>query len=317
MTAPNNNYVVAAQNLDNDNAFYQAAAAAPFNPAGDFAAFVLFWLDGTAQSQAAENADSADIWGNAFNAGNDGWSIEIDPGGGALPGAAVDMVLVATVGDGAARVRAAFPLSLSTVGAGVMPSYINRLILAGLWYDSAAQTVWLSVNGSLQPPSAALAGAYSPSANAPSLGRSNLSGTGQGVSIVAAGFSPAPAAFPLASNAGGLAAENFVKSREALDGHYLYWIGGLDWVHRYQFSSALTQGTIATSPTGPVLQSFPALPASLPDLGGLGPTNATTPGLGANPVALNRVDDVLANSWLVQNRNPDWYSGGAFQFLGP
>ena len=317
MTAPNNNYVVGAQNLDNDNRFYQSADVGAFNVAGDFAAYVLFWFDGHAQSQELINAFSADIWGNRAGGGT-GWSFDIAQGGAPLPGAAEDMVLTATVGDGVAPVSASYPLSLSTVAPGIMPSYIKRLILATLFYDATGQVVWLGVNGSLQPPSSALGAPYAPSPNPAFLGLSGLNDDGRGISIASAGFTPMGPLFAAATTAGPLAAENFVKSQEVLGGAYFSWPEGIDWVHRYEFSSAQTQGTVQRTPQGTIPTAFPALPASLPDVGGLGFGNAQIPVLNPSPVSLIRMDGagLPQIAALMQVRNPAWYTGGAFQFLG-
>lgn len=312
MTTPNNNYVTGVERLGAANRAYTAAASGPFNLAGDFCAFVLFWVFGRYQSQTAAVAKAMELWGNFDSVGSTGWGLRIvpDAGDAEIP------VLQAIVGDGVGTCENNLPLARITPGEG--SSYIERLIMAGLWYDSVNQNVRLSVNGSLQAGTPALANPYAPSAVPPSLGM-GAAGDADDVAFVACGYGRPGFPNILDTDSGAFAGSSFYSARASNSGGFLEPDLGTDWIHRYELTSAVSGvggGVIQKNAAGPTIVTRVPAPDALLDVGGTGFANLELPSLTPNPVNLLAVDGQSPEiSRIAIRRNPDWYHGGAFRFF--
>src|SRR5512147_3174457 len=140
----NNNYIQSIGGFDGGEgpaAFYASPNAGPFNTRnaadGSFAAFCTFYLRGeTVMMPSSLPSSSAFLWGNL--SGNTGWALHLVLTSNVLN-------LVASIGTGAAVVAASFPLTATALPSGNPTSVIERLIMAGLWFDGADMV--LSVNG--------------------------------------------------------------------------------------------------------------------------------------------------------------------------
>ena len=320
MTAPNNNYVAGLRGVEDDNRFYRAQSAGPFNITNDdFAAFVLFWIRGQYQVQGAVDVEPIWLWGNLDPDNDTGWLIQLQQSalGGEVP------QIEARVGDGTATVTSVLPLGTNVAGV-VAPGYINRLILAALWYDAANQQCYLSVNGNLQPPSAALVGPYASSQYAPQLGSPTDGSAPAGgnadtfVSLAACGFTRMGIPQTVAADAGFFAGGHFLSAKEGLWGGMLQGPSSLDWVHRYEvYRDARIGGTVARNANGAATVFLPPAPTQLNDYGASGFANLVFPDMAANPVPLIGVDEETPDLTVIESfKNPDWYHGGGFVSLG-
>lgn len=315
MSGLNNNYVTSLLGFDDENYGEFPDNVDTFNANGldDFLAFCLFLIRGEYQlpNQDVE-ATPAFLFGNEDTVNNTGWSLQILPGGTGLAGTAEDPVLVARYGTGAAFNFAQLPLSETPVaGPGGRAGYIERLILATIGrQDSGDDTyVALSVNGAVAN-SVEAGEPYAPSVLPCRVGLSPGGiNEASDIEIVACGYSRGNNL--LAGNGlAGLPANAFRVAREQYSGGYLTTAGSLDWLHRWQAFSP-NQGTIGKTAQGATTTSRPPAPAELADLGSNGVSNVLSGAVEAPvPMTLNGALTV------DQRRNPDWYQGGAFRFLG-
>lgn len=308
MTSPNNNYVQAITSFSVAN-FYQAASVAPFNAAADFAAYVLFYLNGSYQAPGVVAAPPSFLWGNVDAGNNAGWSLSIATGGAPLAGAAIDPILLGQIGTGVALTPFQLPLSLSTVSQWITPGYVERLIHAVLMYDASEGLGALAVNGSIVDFQAVAA--YSGSALAPRVGLSPA-GTDPAfeTSIVSCGYirdADIFGAIPMGEFAGAV----FQTARENNNGALISVPSGIDWLNRWNFNNA-DQGVLARSSFGARLATGPHAPAAVNDVGGSGVINQTTAFASPNPVALN----LNGSLFVTQVKNPDWHAGAGFVFGG-
>ncbi len=302
MSSLNQNYVTGLAGFASDKGTpqaYQASAAGQFNQlsAGlSFAAYVLFWIDGGVQQVSALFETRQFLWGNLDDANTNGWGIYLEPDG------STQMVLTAGM-YGAGGLRTS-EVILSNAESG---SFVERLICAALWWDG--ENLSLTVNGSLQPPSVAIAEAYQPSALRATLGCDEGGNAPAGdCRIVSAGYAPVVVT---GATVGALAGAHFRACRESDGGGYLDAVVGRDWAHRYEASAVVpdgTAGTITKTASGPAQASAPVAPTSLPDEGNLGPVAFT----GTSPSALGRLG--VTNLTLQQVAQPDWYDAPAFEF---
>lgn len=321
MGAINSNYVAGITGFTAFSYFEAPNNIGSFNAAGDFSAFVAFWLDPSFIALGVADPSEQFLIGNKDDANDTGWALRILPGGNGLPGSSADPILVAEVGNGAATVQSALAFTDSnnlTPQPGV--SYINRLILAGLWYDSALEQIWLTVNGNPMPVGD-VGAPYAPSALALRVGRSP-NGTGSESSnqsiIFGCGYS-APPFFPTQNNFFRLAGTHFQSAREGLFSGAVEAYSSLDWIHRWDAGQAGVgrQGTLGTAATGggPFVTSFPPAPATWTDVGGQMARNLSTAGQSEDPIDLTAV--TVPGVQTVQTlKNPDWYHGAAYAFLG-
>jgi hypothetical protein len=299
----NNNYTATAGRNFSTGGYYQAPDSGTFNtlfPAdGSFAAFCTFIMRGGVQT--LDVPDAIFLWGNLAN--QSGWSLQLQPG--------IDnaLTLAATIGSGGAIASATAQL-FDGANPG-LPTPIERLLQAGIWYDGT--NVYLTINGVIAAYTATLLPA--PSALPATLGAGNspISNPAIDIDICNCGFynEQSFAGAPLGDVIGQFAGEAFNSSRETLGAsNFITPSQGLDWTHRYDFATAApsTAASITKTSSGSVIAQPATAPASLPDLGGFGVQN---PNLATNAaVALAKQGANPIN--LFTRKNVDWYSGARF-----
>lgn len=307
MSTTNSNYSARVTGFDVTD-FYQAAAVGPFNQLsnGSLAAFVLFIVRGEYQQLGQVNPDSQFLWGNLDAALFTGWSLSIEPGT-VNPQAPM---LRASLGDGVAVNFAESEVFMDVGG----PSVIERLCLAGLFWDGDNGTLCLTLNGAIVAVASTGVGAYVPSASAARLGTDPPGAVSASfVDFVACGYGLT--ALPLSATdrtIGAFAGGHFRSAREGLKGGFYFQsqqgLLATDWVHRYE-AGTLGQGntgTISKSASGASLTTLPAAPLVWTDVG------SAAPGMVPSPVNLTREGSLLVSSC----KNPDWAVPTGYPFPG-
>jgi hypothetical protein len=295
----NSNYTPSAGRSFSSEIYYQAESLGPFNAVAghsSFAAYCTFILRGGIQDIAANMVEQV-LWGNLNVADQRGWEISLIGGSGNT------LFLAARIGTGADIVNAAVLITGTQADGIITP--IERLVMAGLWYDGT--TLYLSINGVLAAYDASAA--PSPSNLLARIGAGHAAVAADpaiNVDIVSVGYFNEADFDGGGGGIGEFASDAFSASR-ANSGMsaYLRPISAIDWTHRYDFAAS-TGATIIKQPDGSALSSFGLAPATLEDLGGQGLSNPDRETNTAAP--LTRVGAVHA----FTRKNADWYAGGAF-----
>jgi len=315
---PNDNYCAAltAFSSSGADAYYVAASSSPFNAlnaVGGFAAYCTFIVRGA--SQNVVSPASQFLFGNL--SGNTGWGLHLAQGNDA------QLFLQAILGSGSGTNVAAFRLTSNTIQdpSYVGGNYIERLIMAGLWYTGT--DLFLTINGAIVAVAEDLDLALS---TAPA--RLGISPAGIDpctvTDIVSVGYSNnlnfTAAGAALANTSilvGDFAGNAFSAARDTMNSGPINRDAGLDWVRRYDVrqSAENSVGVVDKSALGTKVSVRSAGPSPLLDCGNQTYATAipTFTAVTVTPENLTRVALISGSLILPQvvgRKNVDWYAGG-------